>query len=60
MKPAKYMAQSQGLFGLTIGYAGTIEKALKKARISKTDKDFGLFAVRDGGIVRIQRNGRVF
>jgi hypothetical protein len=60
MKPAKYMAQSQGLFGLTIGYADTIEKALKKARISKTDKDFGLFTVKGNGIVRIQRNGRVF
>lgn len=60
MKPAKYMAQSQGLFGLTIGYADTIEKALKKARISKTSKDFGLFTVKDGGIVRILRNGRVF
>jgi hypothetical protein len=60
MKPAKYMAQKQGLFGLYIGYADTIEKAMKKARISKLDNDFGLFTVKDGGIVRIRRNGHQF
>lgn len=62
IKPSRYMAQSQGLFGLNIGYADTIEKALKKAGISKSDKDgeFGLFTVKDGGIIRIKKNGQSY
>lgn len=58
-KPAKYMAQRQGLFGLEIAYGDTLKGVLKKARISKGDTEFGVFTVRDGGIVRIARNGRL-
>ncbi len=64
MKTYKYMAQRQGLFGLDIGYGNTIQEAMKKARISKTEikdgfKDYGLFTVKDNGIVRIKANGRI-
>jgi hypothetical protein len=55
------MAQRQGLFGLEIGTGDTIKKALTKAGIPKyyEPRQFGLFTVRNGLIVRIARNGKL-
>lgn len=62
MKPARYMAQRMGLFGLDIAYDDNLKKALKKARIRPEDTpdEFGLYTVRNGGIVRITRNGKSY
>jgi len=54
------MAQSMGLFGLNIAYGDNLRAVIKAARIQKWDKpsEFGIYTARDGGIVRIGRNGR--
>lgn len=55
-----YMAQKQGLFGLEIAFSDTIRGAMKKAKITKGNSDFGLFTVKNGKIFRIKANGRIF
>ncbi len=59
------MAQMTGLFGLTIGYGDSLKQALKKAGITKYDlqhnrDQYGIYTVKDGGIVRIRANGAIY
>lgn len=59
MKPSKYLVQTLGLFGPQNYFGNDLKKLIKKARIEYRERDeFMILAVRDGGIVRIKKNGR--
>ena len=62
MKPARYVVQRMGFYGPECVYGDNLTKVLKKARIHAEDNmnNFLILTIKDGGIVRIRRNGRVY